>query len=175
MSVSNGGSEVAAWLPQDSLRRLCPESLADNWLGCRLPMGWARLRGGENIDVHPPRKAEVGRRLARTALGKVYGLPATWQNPRISAARQECGALRLSLKHAQGLHTVDRCPPVGFELAGEDGAYRPARAEIRGREIILTHPDVPHPQKARYGWAVMILPNAVNARELPLAPWALRH
>lgn len=269
VSVSNGGSEMAAWLPQDSLQRLCPESLVDNWLGCRLLMGWARLRGAENmngdpeglhpyrpgflfrtgivpwlqfpiggviwyqgetdaespdmeqhtqvmtelitswqrafrhpqmpflmvqlphisekreasrywpqfrrvqqevadavpgaatvvtldlgtenIDVHPPRKAEVGRRLASTALGKVYGLPAAWQDPRISAARQEHGALRLSLQHAQGLHTVDGKPPVGFELAGEDGAYRPARAEIHGDEIILTHPEVPQPQKARYG------------------------
>lgn len=288
--VSNGGSEMAAWLPQDSLQRLCPEALGNDWLNCRLVMGWARMRGAENMngdpeglhpyrpgflfrtgivpwlgypisgviwyqgetdsesadmaqhtlvmtelitswqrafhhpqmpflmvqlphiaasreasrhwpqfrrvqqhvadavpgaaavvtldlgteneDVHPPRKAEVGRRLARTALGKVYGLPAAWQNPRITGATREAGALHLSLNHADDLHTTDGKPPVGFELAGKDGVYRPAHAEIRGGGIILTHPDVPRPQKARYGWAIMILPNVVNAQGLPLAPWA---
>lgn len=290
VGIANGGSEMAAWLPQDSLQRLCPESLQDDWLNCRLVMGWARLRGGENMngdpeglhpyrpgflfrtgtanwlnfplagviwyqgetdaespdmaqhtqvmtelvtswqrafrhpgmpflmvqlphiaaerkaseywpefravqqqvadsvpgaaavvtldlgtenqDVHPPRKMEVGRRLARTALGRVYSLPAPWQNPRITAAVRQGAALRLSLLHAEGLHTTDGKPPVGFELAGEDGTYHPAQAEIRGQEIILTSPAVPQPCKARYGWAIFILPNVVNRDTLPLAPLA---
>ncbi len=127
--------------------------------------------GSTNSDVHPPRKVEVGERLAAMALKEVYGKDSAAHGPVIKGFKVKGGKVYLSMENTRGLKTVDGSAPVGFELAGSGNAFVPARAEIKGGSIILTADGVKSPKLMRYGWAVFMEPNLVNGAGLPTAPY----
>ncbi len=127
--------------------------------------------GSTNSDVHPPRKVEVGERLAATALSMVYGKDVAASGPVIKGFMVKEGKVQLSLENAEGLKTSDGAAPVGFELAGADKVFAPATAEIKGNSIVLTAAGVKAPKLMRYGWAVFMEPNLVNEAGLPTAPY----
>lgn len=127
--------------------------------------------GSVNSDVHPPRKVEVGERLARTAAAKVYGKDVAYSGPVITAVQKENGALRLTLEHADGLCTTDGAAPVGFEVAAANGPFKPAEATIEGNSIILRSAEVKNPARARYAWCTFMQPNLVNSDKLPAVPY----
>lgn len=127
--------------------------------------------GSTNSDVHPPRKVEVGERLAATALNMVYGKDVPASGPEICGFKAKDGKVQVSFRHAEGLRTTDGAAPVGFELAGADKKFAPAQAEIEGDKVILTAEGVKSPRYLRYAWAVFMNPNLVNADGLPTAPY----
>lgn len=127
--------------------------------------------GSTNSDVHPPRKIEVGERLAATAAAKVYGKDIPCSGPVISGFKAKGNSVQVRLEQAEGLSTTDGGEPVGFELAGADGQFHPATAEIKGKNIILKSPAVKAPKNMRYAWAVFMEPNLVNKHMLPAAPF----
>lgn len=126
--------------------------------------------GSTNADVHPPRKVEVGERLAATALSMVYGRDIVACGPEISRVRAWGGKLEVSFRNAAGLRTTDGAAPACFEIAGADKKFRPAAGIIRGEKVILSAEGVRAPRYVRYGWATFVSPNLVNAAGLPAAP-----
>lgn len=128
--------------------------------------------GSTNNDVHPPRKVEVGERLAATALKKVYGKEVAASGPQITGYTEKNGKVKVRFKYANGLKTTNGAAPVGFELAGADKKFVPATAEIQGETVVLSAPGVKHAIYLRYGWAVFMEPNLVNESGLPAAPCA---
>ena len=127
--------------------------------------------GSTNSDVHPPRKVEVGERLAATALSMVYGKETAASGPVIKGFKAKGSMVQVSLDNAGGLKTTDGAAPVGFELAGNNKEFAPAAAEIKGDKIILTADAVKAPRYMRYGWSVFMEPNLVNEAGLPTAPY----
>lgn len=128
--------------------------------------------GSTNSDVHPPRKLEVGERMAHLAAAQVYGKDTPAYGPRVKDMEVADGKLVLSFDHATELKTTDSQPPRHFELAGKNGKYHPADATISGTQIILSSPKVPAPVTARYAWATYLTPNLVNEHNLPAAPFS---
>lgn len=128
--------------------------------------------GSMNSDVHPPRKVEVGERLANTAAAKVYGKDCAYTGPVATRVQREAGALRVSYQHAKGLKTTNGEAPVGFEVAGADKKYHPAQAVIDGEIVVLKSEAAKNPQYARYAWATFMKPNLVNADGLPAVPFS---
>ena len=128
--------------------------------------------GSTNSDVHPPRKVEVGERLAATALKEVYGKDVAASGPVIDGFKVRGSKVQVGFLHADGLKTTDGAAPVGFELAGSDKKFAPAVAEIKGDKVILTAEGIKAPKFLRYGWAVFMTPNLVNEAGLPTAPCA---
>lgn len=128
--------------------------------------------GSTNSDVHPPRKVEVGERLAATALKDVYGKDVAANGPVVADFKVSGSKVQVSFLHAEGLKTTDGAAPAGFELAGSDKKFAPAAAEIKGDKVILTAEGIKSPKFLRYGWAVFMTPNLVNEAGLPTAPCA---
>ncbi len=126
--------------------------------------------GSTNSDVHPPRKVEVGERLAATALKEVYGKEVAASGPVVNGFKVKGSKVLVKLENADGLKTTNGAAPVGFELAGADKNFVPASAEIKGESVILTADGVKTPRYMRYGWAVFMEPNLVNEAGLPTAP-----
>ena len=118
------------------------------------------IDGGEYGNLHPTDKLTPGQRLAQLYLGED-------ETPR-AVGKSTCGrVLTVTLTHpVHGEGTL-------FEIAGEDGAYRPARAELDGCHIRLTAEDVAHPVKARYAFVNYAKVTVVSEGGLPLAPFAL--
>jgi sialate O-acetylesterase len=135
---------------------------------------------GDPHSVHPKNKQEVGRRLALAALGVAYGSRITFSGPVYESARAEGGVFRLRFKHVGGdLVVKGDSQLTGFEIAGEDRKFVPARARIDRGTVIVWSDEVPRPRAVRYGWADNPLCNLSNRAGLPASPfqtdpWPLR-
>jgi len=57
-----------------------------------------------------------------------------------------------------------------FEIAGADGRFVPAKAEIRGSAVVLSGA-VNHPVAARYMWTDYAEVTLFGANGLPVAPF----
>jgi sialate O-acetylesterase len=126
---------------------------------------------GDVDDIHPRDKRTVGRRLAGWALARTYGKPVAYAGPRYVGSEIDDARLRLRFERAQGLHSADGGSLTWFEVAGADGQFHPATAVIEGSTVVLSHPQVPHPERARFAWHEEAEPNLVNGAGLPAAPF----
>ncbi len=122
---------------------------------------------GDPKDIHPGNKRAVGRRLARWALAKTYGVDVPYSGPLYRGYRAEGDALRLVFDHGEGLRTRDGAPPSHFVVAGADGVFHEATATIDGEAVVVRSSSVPKPVAARYAWGAADEPNLENAAGLP--------
>jgi len=129
---------------------------------------------GGGVNLHPPDKKPVGERLARWALGAVYGRDVVWSGPVLREMKVEDGKVVLTFDHAgSGLATLDGKPVRGFAIAGADGKFRWAVTEMTddGR-IILSDYLVREPVAVRYGWNDdPHWANLTNREGLPASPF----
>ena len=126
---------------------------------------------GDPRTVHPKNKRPVGDRLARLALAKTYGKAIPYSGPRFKAFRVEGATARVSFDFSDGLRPAKGTEVSGFELAGEDGIYHPARATVEDGAVVLHSEKVSHPVALRYGWAPNPDCNLVNSALLPASPF----
>ena len=63
----------------------------------------------------------------------------------------------------------------GFEVAGEDGQFASAEAEISGSQIIVSGKKGIVPKQVRYAWAPNPFPSAnlYNQKGLPASPFSI--
>ncbi len=127
--------------------------------------------GSRNSDVHPPRKLEVGTRLADLAAAKVYGKKVPCTGPVVAKVVPQGKKLRVYMGHDKGLRTTDGKAPVGFEVSEDGQTFYPAEAEIKGGSVVLSSPQVKKPTHVRYGWYTYLEPNLVNEHGLPAVPY----
>jgi sialate O-acetylesterase len=126
---------------------------------------------GEELDIHPKNKQEVGRRLALSALAQVYYIDAEYSGPIYSGYQEEDNRIRLSFRNANGLKAPDGGKIKGFEIAGEDRKFVWADVTIDGDHVLISSPQVPKPVAVRYGWADNPDCNLVNEAGLPASPF----
>jgi sialate O-acetylesterase len=107
---------------------------------------------GDAADIHPPQKAEAGRRLALWARAKVYGEDIEYSGPMFRSATPKAGAIVVTFDHGKGLSTRDGKAPGGFAIAGADGKFVWATATIVDQTVVVSSPEVPNPTQVRYAW-----------------------
>lgn len=125
---------------------------------------------GEEKDIHPKNKQEVGRRLALWALAKDYGRTSTVPSgPLFKNSLIEGNQIRLQFDYVGGgLKTRDGGELKHFQITGEDQKWVWAQAKIVGDEVIVSSPSVPAPVGVRYAWAAWPEgANLINAEGLP--------
>lgn len=127
---------------------------------------------GDAKDLHPPRKQEVGERLALAAKALVYGGKDEYSGPQFRSATAEGNTLVLAFDHvAQGLTVQGGGELKGFTLAGPDGVFLPATARIVGSTVVVSNETIPNPTAVRYGWANVPDVNLANTAGLPASPF----
>jgi sialate O-acetylesterase len=125
---------------------------------------------GEEKNIHPKNKQEVGRRLALWALAKDYGRADTvFSGPMFKNALIEASQVRIQFDHVgSGLKTRDDGELKHFQIVGEDKKWVWAQAKIENNEVIVSSPEVPNPVGVRYAWAAWPEgANLINAEGLP--------
>jgi sialate O-acetylesterase len=125
---------------------------------------------GEEKNIHPKNKQEVGRRLALWALAKDYGRADTvFSGPMFKNAMIEGSQVRIQFDHTGGgLKTRDGGELKHFQIVGEDKKWVWAQAKIENNEVIVSSPEVPNPVGVRYAWAAWPEgANLINAEGLP--------
>jgi sialate O-acetylesterase len=127
---------------------------------------------GEPNDVHPHRKAEVGARLARWALGTTYNQPIIYSGPLYQSMTVEGHKIRIRFTDTgSGLEARDSGQLVGFAIAGADKQFQWAEATIDGSSVIVSSPDVPAPVAVRYAWGDSPRCNLFSKEGLPASPF----
>ena len=126
---------------------------------------------GDELDLHPKNKVDVGRRLAALALAYTYRQHVTPSAPLFDRFRVESNAIRIYFKYGAGLQTLDRGPVRGFAIAGADRRFVWADARIDGDTIVVSSPMVPTPVAVRYAWADNPVANLYNSARLPASPF----
>ncbi|SDC02389.1 sialate O-acetylesterase [Pedobacter soli] len=101
-------------------------------------------------DLHPTYKWEVGRRLALWALTKTYHQKIDFSGPIYQAVTFKANQAILDFEY---LNTKTSGSVTGFTLAGADGKFVPANAEIKAGKVWVSAKDVAQPKAVRYNWA----------------------
>jgi sialate O-acetylesterase len=128
---------------------------------------------GEGKDIHPQNKVDVGRRLARWALAKDYGIKIPYHSPQYKSMEKQGNKVVLTFDYVDGgWRPFDVKTPRGFAIAGEDKKFVWATANILpGGKIEVSSDKVAQPASVRYGWASNPVVNMFDAAGLPLTPF----
>ena len=128
---------------------------------------------GEWNDIHPLNKYDVGKRLALQARKIAYGeknLVAS--GPLFKSMEKKDNKLILSFTDVgTGLLAKDNSTLKGFAIAGSDGNFVWANANIEGDKIVVWNDDISSPAKVRYAWADNPEGNLYNKENLPASPF----
>ncbi|MHB8653631.1 MAG: sialate O-acetylesterase [Terriglobia bacterium] len=135
---------------------------------------------GDPSDIHPKNKLKVGRRLALAARAIAYGEKIEFSGPLFRRATPESNSVRVWFDHAHGLRVsgtgTASAEVKGFELAGADRKFVPARAQLDGNTVLVSTPTLSTPAAAaplyvRYAWSSNPDGNLTNADGLPASPF----
>jgi sialate O-acetylesterase len=128
---------------------------------------------GEEKDVHPKNKQDVGVRLGLVARALVYNEKVPYSGPRYQRMTVDGARIRLRFTHVyKGLTTADGQPLRTFTIAGADHKFVPAQARIDGQTIVVWSDQVPAPVAVRYAWANNPAGcNLANKAGLPASPF----
>lgn len=127
---------------------------------------------GSSTTIHPPNKAEVGRRAGLAALQHVYKKDVDGTSPLPKTVTYGSDSVVVEFDGFKGDLALKGSELKGFELAGTDHVYQAAGAAIQGRRVVVKSAAVPHPLAVRYLWVHS--PEAVtlySAAGLPAAPF----
>jgi sialate O-acetylesterase len=125
---------------------------------------------GEEKDIHPKNKHDVGERLARWALAKDYGRKIVISGPLYESHRIKGGRVTVTFDHVgQGLKARDGKALQSFEIAGADRVWHWADAKVTGQAAVTVNSKrVKQPVAVRYAWAANPAgANLVNSDRLP--------
>jgi sugar lactone lactonase YvrE len=162
-------------------------SISDDWVGLRAAQATAlalpatgmavAIDIGNDNNIHPGNKRDVGLRLARLARHHDYGETALEYSGPVPGNVVAAGSqLVIAFDHAAGLHldtTKNRPGLPAFEIAAATGAFFPATPALEGRILRLFAPEVPAPHRARYAWHNTPSTPLYNAAGLPAAPFSV--
>lgn len=121
------------------------------------------------VDLHPPYKWEVGRRLSLLALNNTYGYShLECCGPMYKSMKIVGDKIEVSFTHVgSGLMSRDGKPLTMFSIAGADGKYIPSQAEIVGDKVVVSAARLKHPYNVRFNWHEAAFSNLVNKEGLP--------
>jgi sialate O-acetylesterase len=127
---------------------------------------------GEENDIHPKKKKPVGDRLALAALGIACHQPVEYIGPTPKSMHVVSGVVYLTFDHVAGGLEAHDGSVKGFTVAGGDGKFYPAQAQIQGRDkVAVRSPEVSQPEAVRFGWADYPVVNLWNSAGLPASPF----
>ncbi len=149
---------------------------------------------GEAGDIHPINKQEVGARLAKIALAKLFGKEVRFTGPVYRSMKVEGSKIRLSFDSVGGELVARELPATydvsiahketkplvrnrpgsqleGFAICGADRKWVWADAAIERDTVVVSAPEVQEPVAVRYAWADNPTCNLFNKEGLPASPF----
>ncbi|WP_111708503.1 sialate O-acetylesterase [Lutibacter citreus] len=130
---------------------------------------------GYKTRIHPPKKREVGERLAFWALAKSYDVEGiAHSGPIYKSIKIDGNKAEISFKEADlGITSLGK-PLTDFEISGEDGIYHPAEAKIiiKEKTVQVWSDKVSKRKNVRYGWNSYIEGCLFNTAGLPASAFS---
>jgi sialate O-acetylesterase len=140
-------AEASAWAELRESQRLLAKNDPDCYMISAVDVG-------NDNDIHPENKLDVGKRLSVCALHYVYGCSdLVPSGPEVVKAVAENNGVRLSFDFAEKLKLKKEIP--AFELAGSDGIFHYADKMAINEDdntLYLSSPAVTEVCRVRYAW-----------------------
>jgi len=126
---------------------------------------------GDATNIHPGDKRPVGARMALAARALAYGEKIEYSGPQFDAMTVEGNRAVLHFKHVGGGLVAKGGELKGFTVAGANKTFLPAKAQIQGDTVIVSHEQVAAPIAVRFGWENVPDVNFYNQEGLPASPF----
>ena len=126
---------------------------------------------GNVKDIHPRNKHDVGKRLSLWALAKSYGQDIVYSGPLYRDMKIEKNKIILSFDHVGGGLIARDSALNFFFIAGKNKQFYPAKAEIKGGQVIVFNKKVKRPVAVRFAFSNDVIPNFYNKEGLPASPF----
>ncbi len=126
---------------------------------------------GDAKNIHPTAKEPVGQRLALAARALAYGEKIEFSGPLYASMDTKGGKAVVSFTHVGSGLVATGGALKGFTIAGADGKFVPATAEIVGKTVVVSAAEVAEPKAVRYGWANVPDVNLANKEGIPASPF----
>ena len=131
---------------------------------------------GSEKFIHAPYKKKIGERLAFWALAKTYGIQGIrYCGPLYASHELKESKVEITFDYGEEGLTPENDEVQGFEIAGEDGVFYPARALIinGSARITVWHEQVTSPKEIRYCFRNYKEGNLSDNVGLPAAPFRI--
>ncbi|PKL90263.1 MAG: 9-O-acetylesterase [Ignavibacteriae bacterium HGW-Ignavibacteriae-2] len=127
---------------------------------------------GNNVDVHPINKQEIGKRLALLAMSKIFGENIVCSGPVYKSMEIFGDKIVIEFDSTgSDLMIKGNEKLLGFIIAGEDKKFYNAQALLDKNSVVVSSINVPNPVAVRYAWASNPECNLYNTGGLPAAPF----
>ena len=138
---------------------------------------------GDQNDIHPKDKIDVGKRLALVARHVAYGEDLVYSGPIFDKIEVTGDKVRVNFSNIGGGLIIGSAPwvpvgakplstasLVGFTISGADNKWVPADAKIDGNSVVVSSSQVPQPVAVRYAFESAV-GNLYNKEGLPAIPF----
>ena len=123
---------------------------------------------GDNDDIHPRNKMDVGKRLSLWALAKTYNKEGiVYSGPIYKSMKVEGDKIRLFFDYTGSGLMSKGGPLTDFTIAGEDKNFVDATAVIDGDTVVVSSDSVKNPVAVRFAFTNTNEPNFFNKEGLP--------
>jgi sialate O-acetylesterase len=127
---------------------------------------------GDEFNIHPGNKQDVGKRLYLIAQDKVYHQKVVSEGPVFKSAKIEGNTIRLSFYNVKyGLKSNSDSLNNCFAVADQSGKWFWANAKIERNEIFIKCGEVQHPMKLQYAWQNNPVAPLYSHEGLPMIPF----
>ncbi|RYG71449.1 9-O-acetylesterase [bacterium] len=127
---------------------------------------------GDERDIHPKNKQDVGLRLALATLAKDYGMKVEYSGPTVKSMKADGNRLVLNLDHVGGGLSFKGDVSRLYAVASDDLNWFWATPEIQGNQVVLYSPFVTKPVHVRYAWSNLPQGALYNGANLPAPPFS---
>jgi len=126
-----------------------------------------------HTDIHPMVKRVIAERALRWARAEVYGEQGlTWGSPALESFKRDGSRMILSFRTFGNEALLLKGEPSGLVIAGSDGKFVEAKAQVVNRTSIAVWSDkVPEPAMVRYAWSQRAVCRLFSASGLPVGPF----
>ncbi|HVF97074.1 MAG TPA: sialate O-acetylesterase [Flavisolibacter sp.] len=125
---------------------------------------------GEEKNIHPAAKKQVGERLALLALAKTYGLKGFgFESSAYDTLVISNGIADVKFKNAENWLTSYGKELALFEVAGKDKIFYPAKGVIYRSSVMVSSPQVKEPVAVRYAFKDFTVGELFSTEGLPVS------
>ena len=122
---------------------------------------------GVPTNIHPGNKQDVGKRLAGLALANDYGKKIIASGPLFTHVEFLENSLLVNFDFVGGGLICSTPELSGFEIAGADGIFVPAKAKIVNNKVEVSNASINSPKYVRYAWSDYFDASLFNKERLP--------
>jgi len=132
---------------------------------------------GDCNDIHPSKKEIVAKRLANWALANQYNENLIFKSAEFKSLKFNEDKAIVNFKFSKKDYFLSSENIKGFEIAGEDKIFYPAKAIINKnlKSITLHHKKVKNPVAIRYGFKACFESNLKTQSGLPISVFRTDH